>query len=207
MRFDSVGNTFKLTIPPRASQKKIKEFLRECDSWILKQFSTSMDPVIFKNGLILPVLGKDYKIVHQLFYSRRRVFIEKNSIIVQGIESRVNDLVVTFLKQFAKDEFTHICEKYASQIGKEVRKISIRDTKTRWGSCSKIGNISLCWRLLLTPRAVAEYVCIHEVAHLKEMNHSADFWGIVGGLHPQYNQSKEWLTKNGKALFRYGKSP
>ena len=130
--------------------------------------------------------------------------MDEDSIVVHGPEERINMMVTIFLKRHAKSVFTKYCEKYAFMTGKQVNKVTIRDTKSRWGSCSEEGNISLCWRLLLAPKSVAEYVCAHEVAHLKEMNHSPAFWKIVEGLQPHYKDSKAWLKKNGRALFKYG---
>jgi len=113
-------------------------------------------------------------------------------------------MMTIFLKRHSKAELTKICTSYASKIGKDINKITVRDTKSRWGSCSSQGNISLSWRLLFAPRAVAEYVCAHEVSHLREMNHSASFWKLVAALSPLYEESRSWLKKNGQQLFKYG---
>ena len=126
------------------------------------------------------------------------------SIVVYGPQERINMMTTIFLKRHAKEVLTKFCKQYAGIIGKKVNKVTIRDTKSRWGSCSQEANISLCWRLLLAPKSVAEYVCAHEVAHLKEMNHRPALWRIVENLQPEYKNSKAWLKKNGRELFKYG---
>ena len=96
----------------------------------------------------------------------------------------------------------------AEQLGREVTHISVRDTTSRWGSCTRSGRLSFSWRLILAPRPVLDYVVAHEVAHLKHMNHGAAFWQTVAGLLPeggdQPGSAREWLRRNGVVLHRYG---
>jgi predicted metal-dependent hydrolase len=204
LRFDSIKNVLNLTTHPSVSQKQMLDFLERTEDWILKQLSKAVTSVPFEKNAVISVLDIDYEIKHESLYGRLDVKMQEGSIVVHGPEERINMMVTIFLKRHAKSELEKYCEQYAATIGMEVNKISIRDTKSRWGSCSEEGNISLCWRLLLAPKSVAEYVCAHEVAHLKEMNHSPDFWKVVEGLHPQYKDSKAWLKKNGRELFKYG---
>ncbi|HCK20051.1 MAG TPA: M48 family peptidase, partial [Thalassospira sp.] len=93
---------------------------------------------------------------------------------------------------------------YAEQINKKVNRISLKDTRTRWGSCSSSGNLSFSWRLVLAPEDVLDYVVAHEVAHLQELNHSARFWAVVDDLYGPSKKQQHWLKKNGPALHRYG---
>ncbi|NCP62673.1 MAG: M48 family metallopeptidase [Alphaproteobacteria bacterium] len=204
LRFDSIKNVLNLTAPPRVSQKQMLGFLERTEGWILKQVSRAITSVPFEKNAVISVLDIDYKIKHQSLYGRLDVKMQDGSITVYGPEERINMMVTIFLKRHAKSELERYCEQYAVAIGMAVNKVTIRDTKSRWGSCSEEGNISLCWRLLLAPKSVAAYVCAHEVAHLKEMNHSPTFWKIVEDLHPEYKDSKAWLKKNGRELFKYG---
>ena len=85
-------------------------------------------------------------------------------------------------------------------LGVTYGKISIRDQKTRWGSCSSEGNLSFNWRLILAPPDVLDYVVIHELCHRKEMNHSKEFWALVESLMPEYKERRKWLRENGNNL-------
>lgn len=89
---------------------------------------------------------------------------------------------------------------YAERMQVSYKRITIRDQKTRWGSCSAAGNLNFNWRLVLAPREVLDYVVIHELAHRIEMNHSAAFWRIVEAEMPDYRKFRDWLKKNGSFL-------
>lgn len=89
---------------------------------------------------------------------------------------------------------------YAERMQVSYKRITIRDQKTRWGSCSTAGNLNFNWRLVLAPREVLDYVVIHELAHRREMNHSAAFWRIVEAEMPDYRKYRDWLKKNGSFL-------
>ena len=89
---------------------------------------------------------------------------------------------------------------YAERMQVSYGRITIRDQKTRWGSCSAAGNLNFNWRLVMAPGEVLDYVVIHELAHRREMNHSAAFWNIVESEMPDYRRHREWLKKNGGFL-------
>jgi len=91
---------------------------------------------------------------------------------------------------------------YAEAIGKRYTRLSLRDTRSRWGSCSHQGVLMYSWRLIMAPPAVLDYVAAHEVSHLAEMNHSAAFWAVVEGLMPDYPEHRAWLRKHGAGLHR-----
>ncbi len=92
----------------------------------------------------------------------------------------------------------------AAAIGRRVAGLTVRDTRSRWGSCSPDGRLSYCWRLILTPDRVLDYVVAHEVAHLVELNHSRRFWAVVRDLCDHIAESRAWLKANGARLHRYG---
>lgn len=204
MRFDPLKDILILTLPPRATKKHMADFLKQAHGWIQKKILTKGEGIPFKEGLIIPLLGKNFTLKHQSNFKFLDVKIQENILTVYGSPERFNDMVTIFLKHYAKEELTKICETYAKKMGKTINRITLRNQKSRWGSCSSQGNISLNWRLLFTPRDVAVYVCIHEVAHLTEMNHSPSFWKIVSNFDPAYKDSQQWLKKKGDSLFHYG---
>jgi predicted metal-dependent hydrolase len=204
MRFDSKDNVLKITAPRGVSSNDMEHFLKDSEPWILKHIFPLKGAVLFKHEAAFPLLGKEVKIVHQENTCPEGIEIIGNKLHVEGPALLLNNMVCYFLHQHARAEFTKRCHHYASQIRKSFKNVTIRDPKSRWGSCSAKGNISLSWRLLFAPVEVSNYVCAHEVAHLKEMNHSPAFWKIVGDLHPAPQESRLWLKKNGESLFRYG---
>ena len=100
----------------------------------------------------------------------------------------------------AKETITKRVSYFARLMGVSYRNITIREQKTRWGSCAANGNLNFNWRLVLAPREVLDYVVIHELAHRREMNHSAAFWRIVEAEMPDYRKYRDWLKKNGSFL-------
>lgn len=110
-----------------------------------------------------------------------------------------------WLKKEARAEIAAIAAAKAERIGRSIKKISLRDTRSLWGSCNHKGNLSFSWRLVFAPRDILDYIVSHEVAHLAELNHSAAFWRIVAELCPHWRESRAWLKKYGEQLFRYGK--
>lgn len=103
--------------------------------------------------------------------------------------------------RMARDIFTWKTEYYARIMNVTYGRISIREQKTRWGSCSSAGNLNFNWRLILAPEEVLDYVVVHELAHRREMNHSKAFYAIVESVLPDYRQPKKWLRDKGQTLW------
>ncbi len=116
------------------------------------------------------------------------------------IDRRVHD----FLKREARRALTDASHRYADVLGVKVKRITIRDQSSRWGSCTSAGALSFSWRLILAPPYVLDYLAAHEVAHLVEMNHSARFWKVVAKICPATERAKRWLDTHGNDLHRYG---
>lgn len=112
----------------------------------------------------------------------------------------VHKPIENILKKEAQIFFDALSREYATQLGVKFSRISIRDGSSRWGSCSSSGTLSYSWRLGLAPLEIAQYVCAHEVAHLKEMNHSPRFWSLVEMIDPFYKKHRAWLKKEGGKL-------
>lgn len=103
-------------------------------------------------------------------------------------------------RESAREIFRAKAEYYSGVMGVTFGRIAVRDQKTRWGSCSARGNLNFNWRLILAPAGVLDYVVVHELAHRREMNHSARFWAVVEKAMPDYRKYKKWLAENGRNL-------
>ena len=103
-------------------------------------------------------------------------------------------------RQAAKDYIPKRVDYYASEIGVSYERIRIAEQKTRWGSCSSKGTLSFNWKLMLAPPKVLDYVVVHELCHIKEMNHSPRFWKLVEEIMPDYKEDRKWLKENGNTL-------
>ena len=119
------------------------------------------------------------------------------------LDRRIGD----FLKREARRDLEAASSRFAARLRIDIKRVSIRDQSSRWGSCSNTGVLSFSWRLILAPSYVLNYLAAHEVAHIKELNHSPRFWRLVGQLDPDYERAKAWLDAHGTDLHRYGLVP
>lgn len=103
--------------------------------------------------------------------------------------------------EIARDIFTRKTAYYASVMNVTYGRISIREQKTRWGSCSSKGNLNFNWRLIFAPEEVLDYIVVHELAHRREMNHSPAFYRIVESVLPDYKKDQKWLREHGESLW------
>jgi predicted metal-dependent hydrolase len=125
-------------------------------------------------------------------------------IIVGGERDQFAHKVTDWLKRRARERITRRAEATAERIDKTIGRISIRDPRARWGSCTHKGDLSFSWRLILAPSHVLDYVVTHEVAHLTHLNHGRNFWRLVEKLMPDYSAARTWLDSHGPELQRYG---
>ena len=180
----------------------IINFFNKNRGWISKQLSKCVVPKIVDKGLVLPVEGNCYEIVSNNHVSTIR-FLESNKICLPKNIINVGHAVQKLLIIDCKSIMTTFIIEKSNLFKKKIHKISFKDTKSRWGSCSSKGSIMLNWRLIMAPPSVYKYVIIHELSHLVHMNHGHHFWKLVGELHPNYMYDREWLNKNGHEIRKY----
>lgn len=202
IRYHPIQHHVALTLPRYVSIKQGLHFVSEKREWLVQQIQSVQKNIPFDDGQIIPVLGKKYTLTH--VGGRGVVHIEDDRIIVPGDIAFMARRVREWLKRLARDTITSIATAKAKIIGKHIKRISLRDTSSRWGSCSHNGNLSFSWRLVFAPYEVLDYVTCHEVAHLKHHDHSPAFWLAVGQLFPDYNNTKQWLKSHGSKLYTYG---
>lgn len=192
-----------LVLPKRVSLKSGYNFADTEYSWIREQILKLDKPVLFDHGVVFPILGEEHQIIHAP-NSRGFVWAEDGKLFVTGHREHIPRRVKDWAAKEIKSILITKSDKYAAKIGVRVRKITVRDQRSRWGSCSSSGNLNFSWRLILMPEHVIDYIVAHEVAHLRHMNHSSDFWGLVADICPSMQQSRQWLKKNGTPLHKYG---
>jgi len=132
------------------------------------------------------------------------VAIVDGEIRVRGDPMHLARRVRDYLVAQARSELASRARRLAARIGRNVARVTVRDTKSRWGSCSGRGNLSFSWRLILVPEPVIDYVVAHEVAHLAEMNHGPRFWRLVESLSPDSAAPRAWLKRHRNRLLSYG---
>jgi len=202
LRVDSMDQCVKITAPIHSTLRDIYAFAVNHNDWIKKRLSELPLPIFFRNGTGVNIFGETRKI-RSCPDARRGVWDDGEFINVSGMPENIGKRVENFLKEQAKQNISEKARFFAAQIDKKISRISIKDTKSRWGSCSVKNNLNFSWRIIFAPIEVYEYVIAHEVAHLKEHNHSAKFWKQVEAFTPHYKESDKWLRDNGKKLYRY----
>lgn len=111
--------------------------------------------------------------------------------------------ITSWLKSQARRALCEEVEKQKQQYGFAYNSVAIKDTRSRWGSCSGRGNLNFSWRLIMAPEEILNYVVTHETAHLSHLNHSSDFWDLVRQRYPGYLKAKSWLQNNGTSLMNW----
>jgi predicted metal-dependent hydrolase len=126
------------------------------------------------------------------------------ALCVRGRDAHLARRLGDWLKSEARRDLWAACRRYAAAMHVDFHRLTVRDQASRWGSCSASGALSFSWRLILAPREVLEYVAVHEVAHLVEMNHGPRFWSLVDRYFPERRRARSWLRRHGPQLHRYG---
>jgi predicted metal-dependent hydrolase len=203
LKFDPAQREAVLTLPPRISQQAGMRFLSDQLPWLQERLAALPAALPFLPGLTLPLLGRPHLLAGAPA-ARRGVWAEDGVIHVSGDGDFFARRVGDFLRQEARRHIAERAVPMAERIGRSVAAIRIGDPKSRWGSCNSKGRLAFSWRLVLAPDEVLSYVVAHEVAHLREMNHSPRFWEWVRTLQADIDGPRRWLKANGAALYRYG---
>lgn len=203
LRIDKGSGRLRLTLPPGVSRDDGLSFVRRQESWLRRRLDELPEAVPFADGAVLPILGIDHLVRHRPD-TRSGVWRSAGEIHVSGKAEHLRRRLTDFLKKEARAEITPRAHALANEIGRPVRRITLRDTSSRWGSCSSRGDLSFSWRLVLAPESVLHYVVAHEVAHLRHMNHGPHFWRLVDTLIDDVETPKHWLRHHGARLMRYG---
>ena len=204
LRVDPVGGNVELVLPRGVSPSNGLRFLETKREWIAARLQALPQPVPFAEGAIVPVLGVPHRIRWESAPSLQPVRIGDGEIRVCGNPAYLARRVRDHLAVMARAQLTQRAKHLAARIGHEVARVSVRDTRSRWGSCSEQGNLSFSWRLILAPEPVVDYVVAHEVAHLAEMNHGPRFWRLVESLAPGSAAQRAWLRQHRNRLLSYG---
>lgn len=200
LRVSRLDGRVTLTIPNTLPESHALDFAREKENWLRAQQGSHGEAEIVGIGSHLPVRGQ----VRVVEAGRgRRVLLKDDQIMVPGAPETAARRLVGHLKQLARADLAAASDRYARALGKSYSRLTIRDTRSRWGSCSSSGGLMYSWRLILAPPKVLSYVAAHEVAHLAEMNHSANFWQLVEHLYGDYAPQRSWLRDNGHELHRF----
>ncbi len=203
LRIDPRGGAVVVTLPPRAARTAGVALLLNHAEWISARLAALPGAVPFADGAALPLHGTEHRIRH-VGGLRGTVRIEAGEILVAGDAAFLVRRVGDFLRAEARRRFGELAAGKAAAAGLVPGRITVKDTKSRWGSCSARRHLAFSWRLVMAPPHVQDYVAAHEVAHLRHMNHGPRFWALVHELTPHHAAAVAWLHAHGPKLLRVG---
>lgn len=199
LRVDASGLT--VHIPKRVPASTVENLLQEKSDWIRRKLSEWQEnrpqPFAWQDGATLQYLGQDILLTlrqdarnRALEFDGARLYVaQPNPVDIKSVQRKVTQW---YAKQ-ARADFTRRIELLAAKLGVPTPPVFLSNARTRWGSCNSRGEIRLHWRLIQAPPHIIHYVVAHELAHLKEMNHSPKFWAWVGKLCPDYATARNDL--------------
>ncbi|MCF7699354.1 M48 family metallopeptidase [Loktanella sp. M215] len=197
LRVSRLDGKVTLTMPPRAPEREAIAFLKEREAWLRGHLADVAPQAPVAAGEEVLYRGRLLPIRH---HAGRGVRVDADAVyLAKGAGAAA---LKAFMRAQARDVLTTACDHYAARVRRPYKRLTLRDTRSRWGSCTSDGALMFSWRLIMAPPEVLDYVAAHEVAHLVEMNHSQAFWDVVAALVPDYARHRLWLREHGDQLHR-----
>lgn len=203
LRINPAEGTVVVTLPARASRKAGMALLMGHADWVSQRLAALPAAVLFTEGAMVPICGVPHRI-HHTQAARGAAFLLDGALHVTGAPEFMARRVRDFLRQEARRQLGALTMAKAGLIGIVPKRLTMKDTTSRWGSCSPDRSLALSWRLVMAPPFVQDYVVAHEVAHLRHMNHGPGFWSLVDELTPHAKAAIPWLRADGPRLLRIG---
>ncbi|MCK5374232.1 MAG: M48 family metallopeptidase [Alphaproteobacteria bacterium] len=207
LRLDPVERVINLIVPRHMPLNKAYRFAQDHEDWVKKTLGKLPETIPFTHDTILPVFGDKVRLDIAIDPTLKRTTLKQcdDALYIKTYQQDPANRITMHLKKIARAGLADIVSDKASGIGKSVKSVTIRDTKSRWGSCSQDANMSFSWRLIFAPYSAIDYVVAHEVSHLIHMDHSPAFWEVCKSLSCDYKNGKRWMKENGNSLMCYGK--
>lgn len=206
VKVDSVQGRVLVTAPSKRALPEALEFAGARKGWIRERLDEGAPARPFVDGGQCPYRGVFHRIVNE-GPPRRPVSVEEGDqplIKVGGDPAHLNRRLTDWLKREARRTLSERAHAHAATLGKKISRVSVRDTRSRWGSCSGDGALSFSWRLILTPPEILDYVAAHECAHLVHLNHSQRYWRLVSSLGVDVDAARLWFDQHGAGLYSWG---
>ena len=203
LRIDPREGSVVVTLPLRAGRGAGIALVMSHAGWISDRIAALPQPIRFEDGACVPLSGVDHLIRH-VPDRRGGAWIEGRELLVAGKPEFLPRRVADFLRGEARRRLGALVADKAAAAEVAAKRITVKDTSSRWGSCAPDGSLAFSWRLVMTPDFVQDYVAAHEVAHLRHMNHGKRFWALVAALTPHAAAAVPWLRQHGARLLRIG---
>lgn len=200
LRVSALDGRVTLTRPRGASEREALSFALEKEEWLRGHLARRHEAIPVSQGTELPFRGRRLRIAQG---TARVPRLQDDTLLLPGPAETAGRRALSFLRCSARDHLAKASDHYSALLERPYTRITLRDPRSRWGSCSSTGGLMFSWRLIMAPDDVLNYVTAHEVAHLAEMNHSPAFWSLVRQLYGDAAAPRRWLHQNGIELHRY----
>lgn len=200
LRVSRLDGKVTLTLPKRLAETEAIAFAEDRAAWIRRHLDQIGDTVRVDFGTWLPIEGEQVELIPGAGRGPARTGA---ALALPNDPDRLGARVQAYLKTLARDRLARACDLHSAALGHPFGRLTLRDTRSRWGSCTARGDLMFSWRLIMAPPEVLDYVAAHEVAHLAEHNHSSAYWAVCARLCPDYRRHRDWLRRDGPALHRY----
>lgn len=199
LRISGTDGRVTLTLPLRARLGDGLAFLREREGWLRGHLAHAPTLLLPAFDAPIPFEGREVLLCRG---PGRRVALDGDRLTLPDGPDRLAPRLAAFLRAQARDRLAAACDRHARAVGRGYTRLTLRDPRSRWGSCTADGHLMFSWRLILAPPPVLDYVAAHEVAHLARMDHSPAFWALVGDICPGFEGPRDWLRAEGAGLHR-----
>ena len=203
LRIDARAGEVVVTLPPRAHRRAGMALLTTHAAWVMERLAALAPHIELAPGSEVPLGGVPH-VIRWAPSTDATARLEPGAIVVGGEAEELPQRMAEFLRAEARRRMEVLSAGHAALLGVRPKALKLKDTRSRWGSCAPDGTLAFSWRLVMAPDWVLDYVVAHEVAHLRELNHSPRFWAHVARLTPHRDAAVEWLRLNGPALLRVG---
>lgn len=202
LRIDAREGAVVVTLPPRTTRTAGMALLMSHADWVSQRLAALPGHIAFADGALVPLHGIEHRIAH--VGGRGGAWLVGRQINVGGEPAFLARRVADFMRAEARRQMSALTAEKSALAGVRPSRVSVKDTKSRWGSCAANRSLAFSWRLVMAPPFVQEYVAAHEVAHLRHMNHGPRFWALVETLTPHTAPAVAWLRSEGPRLLRIG---
>jgi predicted metal-dependent hydrolase len=205
LRVDTKRRAVNLVLPKRASMRRAYEFAIEHKYWIREKIAELPEKIDFTDGTVFPLLGEKItvRIIKKSTLRKTDIQLINKELIVSTNKDDPTSRIKRFIINYAKERLSQLSHEKSALIGKKITEISVKDTTSRWGSCSHDRKLSYSWRLIFAPYDAFDYVVAHEVAHMNVMDHSPAFWIECEKLSKNYSRGKSWMRRHSNELVKY----
>jgi len=205
LRVDTHKRVVNLVIPKRASLRSAYMFALEHQYWIQQKVAEMPETIDYVDGAKIKILGQSVtiQINRDLTLRKTDITLKNNILLLSTNKDDPSARIRRFIINLAKEKLSKLADEKADIIDKKIHSVTVRDTSSRWGSCSYDGKLSFSWRLIFAPENAFDYVVAHEVAHLQHLDHCPAFWHVCEDLSADYSRGKKWMKSHAQELIKY----